>query len=69
VIELLIIGGITLILEGMGLEKKENNTKIIGDGFEEEQQKQHRENFQNYLGSCARYLSNKRMRKDIKYYG
>jgi hypothetical protein len=39
-----------------------------GEEFCGAHEKQHRENFQNYLGSCTRYLSNKRM-KGLKYHG
>ena len=31
-------------------------------------EKQHSEVFKDYLGSCTRYLSNKRM-KELKYHG
>ncbi len=39
-----------------------------GEEFYGGHEKQHSENFHDYLGSCIRYLSNNRMKK-YKYYG
>lgn len=39
-----------------------------GEEFYGAHERQHSEVFSNYLGSCARYLSNKRM-KEQKYHG
>ncbi|MCI6498881.1 MAG: hypothetical protein MSA21_08380 [Lachnospiraceae bacterium] len=39
-----------------------------GEEFYGAHEKQHSENFHDYLGSCVRYLSNKRM-KEYKYHG